>query len=582
MIGANERRTLLERLRDTARLREGRLLGDTALRAAPLSAHHVVAAVEGHVEVGGCDMLLRVGVCHRFPLVLPHVFVVTPELFATIPHVESDGRICYRGREGLLLDTDAPRAILEEAFDAAIETLRRGVSGENWIDFVDEIEAYWREGPCARPVPCYVTPDETLRPIVLSYQDRHYLHVFDAPEQISQFTNRPLPKQAQHWQALYVPLSKTAHRDRFTPRAFDSPSWVNDFVWRNLTPENAALLRRLTVKDRRRAFVVLGVPRTDEGMGLVGLDYLELPGRHPLAGGVAPKPAIRVSLARRDRAHVTVRGGGDISLARRHVVLAGCGAVGGYVAHALAHAGVGRLTLVDPDTLGVQNAYRHVLGKTAVGKRKVDALRDDLLAKIPYLRVDVAKDYIEAVLADGTFDAREADLLVYAAGEPTIGLHVNRLLHERSRPALVLTWVEPYGIGGHAMLTNTGREGARGCFGCLFAPPKEDRAQGLRNRSDFAARSQTFSKALSGCATTYTPYADLEARRTAELAARLAIRFLAGQSEGHPLLSFKGDDAALTAAGFRTSQRYALPEGDLHQARFSYVRGDCTVCGGGT
>src|SRR5690606_1733286 len=66
------------------------------------------------------------------------------------------------------------------------------------------------------------------------------------------------------------------------------------------------------------------------------------------------------------------------SLANKHVVLVGAGSLGSQVAMQLARAGVGRLTLIDPDILNAENLGRHVLGIDDLGRYKVDAMRDRL------------------------------------------------------------------------------------------------------------------------------------------------------------------------------------------------------------
>ena len=67
-----------------------------------------------------------------------------------------------------------------------------------------------------------------------------------------------------------------------------------------------------------------------------------------------------------------------MSLAARSAVVIGCGAVGGHVALGLAFAGVGTLTLVDDERLGVENTFRHVLGNGEVGNLKVEGLKREI------------------------------------------------------------------------------------------------------------------------------------------------------------------------------------------------------------
>lgn len=73
-------------------------------------------------------------------------------------------------------------------------------------------------------------------------------------------------------------------------------------------------------------------------------------------------------------------------LERAHVVFVGTGALGSTVARALAAAGVGRITMVDPDTMKPGNVMRHEARLPDVGRPKVDAMAQILLETNPYLR----------------------------------------------------------------------------------------------------------------------------------------------------------------------------------------------------
>lgn len=63
-------------------------------------------------------------------------------------------------------------------------------------------------------------------------------------------------------------------------------------------------------------------------------------------------------------------------LKRAHVAVFGLGGVGGYVVEALARAGVGRLTLVDRDTVSISNLNRQILAThKSLGMEKTEAAR---------------------------------------------------------------------------------------------------------------------------------------------------------------------------------------------------------------
>jgi len=92
-----------------------------------------------------------------------------------------------------------------------------------------------------------------------------------------------------------------------------------------------------------------------------------------------------------DRFTRTKRLLGDRSFSRlsaAHIAVIGLGAVGGYAVEGLARAGIGRLTLVDFDTIQPSNINRqlHALDST-IGKSKPIAVRDRVLDINPRCQV---------------------------------------------------------------------------------------------------------------------------------------------------------------------------------------------------
>lgn len=95
----------------------------------------------------------------------------------------------------------------------------------------------------------------------------------------------------------------------------------------------------------------------------------------------APKPGsiafAKEYFARRDPAVLAV-------LRRSSVGIAGAGGLGSNVAVALARAGIGRLVIADFDRVEPSNLNRQQYFVDQVGERKVEALRENLLAINPY------------------------------------------------------------------------------------------------------------------------------------------------------------------------------------------------------
>lgn len=69
-------------------------------------------------------------------------------------------------------------------------------------------------------------------------------------------------------------------------------------------------------------------------------------------------------------------------------LIVGCGAIGSHIARLLAHMGIPRLILVDPDTVSPANLGPQCFRPSEIGKPKVEALHDQLLEINPDCEVD--------------------------------------------------------------------------------------------------------------------------------------------------------------------------------------------------
>jgi len=111
---------------------------------------------------------------------------------------------------------------------------------------------------------------------------------------------------------------------------------------------------------------------------------------------------------------------GQHKLKAASVLVIGAGGLGSPVAMYLAAAGIGRIGIVDPDTVDISNLQRQVIHDTAmIGRFKAESAGEKMLRLNPHIRVDIhtesfnpdnaekiAGDY--AILIDGTdnFPAR--------------------------------------------------------------------------------------------------------------------------------------------------------------------------------
>ncbi|GJM63518.1 tRNA threonylcarbamoyladenosine dehydratase [Persicobacter diffluens] len=82
-------------------------------------------------------------------------------------------------------------------------------------------------------------------------------------------------------------------------------------------------------------------------------------------------------------------------LANSHVLIVGLGGVGGFATECIARAGVGKMTIVDGDTIDESNRNRQLVAlKSNTGKQKADELGARLMDINPDLNLRVVNQYL--------------------------------------------------------------------------------------------------------------------------------------------------------------------------------------------
>ena len=94
------------------------------------------------------------------------------------------------------------------------------------------------------------------------------------------------------------------------------------------------------------------------------------------------------------------------------VGIAGVGGLGSNAAISLARAGVGRLILVDFDSVEENNLTRQYYFRDQIGKVKVEALKENIKKVNPWLKIDIFNQKLTVGSMDEPF--HDADVIVEA------------------------------------------------------------------------------------------------------------------------------------------------------------------------
>jgi len=514
---------------------------------------------------------------------LPQVFVRDMAAGFPLAHVSYGGEICYTTNEGVAVDSSRPVDIAIAAADEAIQTLEAAYARQATGDMdqlLDEWEGYWSSLPDAVLVQTHVPfvgPAREIRAHVLSVRGHRRCVGFTehgAPR--SGYGGRLALAPFEVLPALYLPLeSAVPAPSRRRPL---SPSAIASWVALASAPNQTTAQRFLRAQRHRvdEAYILLSQPRPGRTMrAAFGIGFHGRPARHPL---LEPSPGWKITPLvpqRHERDYLIQRGGAQADLSTHQVAIVGCGAVGSRVAEFMALAGVGRLILVDPDSLSADNLFRHVLPADAIPMGKADARKVSLERRLP--GIQVVAEVSAASTWPPTWATESLSGVVLAIGDPYIERQLVRQFHASAPPGLPLVtgWMEPHGLGGHALLTNAGRPG---CLECLYRNP--DGGSRSAPKIGFAVPGSSAGLNLTGCAGAFTPYSALDATQTAVLVSRMMVTALLG-GESLMYTCWWGDGTAYRGMGFQTRPWFdTLDATAAREAAERFSQCPCPVCGG--
>ena len=155
---------------------------------------------------------------------------------------------------------------------------------------------------------------------------------------------------------------------------------------------------------------------------------------------------------------------GQECLGRSRALIVGLGGLGSAAAMYLAAAGVGRLILVDFDTVDLSNLQRQIVHRTAdIGRPKVESARDTLRALNPLVEVvAVPKALDDTELLERV---RQADVVVDASDNLATRYALNAACVAAGTP---LVWASIVGFEGQVGVVTPG---GGPCYACVFPTP---------------------------------------------------------------------------------------------------------------
>ncbi|NGO55811.1 ThiF family adenylyltransferase [Allomesorhizobium camelthorni] len=531
-----------------------------------------------------------------FPTVPVRTALVDHPEFMAWPHVESDGILCLLPNLAEC-DPDDPCAVAENLLNRSIRLIEELLEGSIIArDFQEEFLTYWAYKAQADGTRLFslLTPAPPSRAVKV-WRGEGLEVIGEDAKSLADWVRRRFGANVE----------TTIHDAAFIwlgvpPLPPNYPETASDLrAWAVATGEDAVrALERAAIAEPDYLVAILGALGRG-GAGLIGVkvpnpkNLWTHPGSavEPLSKGFrsgrtprpillgryfGASPVIRASVQRADADWVHGRGQ-DPRTARlllSTVVLFGCGSVGGPIACGLAQAGVGRIVLVDPDTLSWPNVGRHPLGASSVGRNKGEALAERLQADFPHLQIEGRAGDVHGTLKNDNELLMKASLIVAATGNWSAENALNRWHVDQGRRRPVLyAWTEPHAVAGHAVAIAP--EG--GCFQCNIG-----RTGSPSFRVVTWADGEDANREEPACGAHYQPYGPVELGYVTAMVGDLALDCLLNPPSQSLNRVFATSPRRIHDLGGRWSNEWLAEQGDggpgVRTVDRPWPRMACTAC----
>ena len=420
------------------------------------------------------NLRIRVLLSEQAPFEASRIAVAPAPPLLSWPHLEKHGLLCLLP-ESANFSIDAPASVVQELLRDAQSLVHSSLTGENVEDFEEEFGRYWSRWERTMKeehVAVICRPEGPSRVVSVCHSNRGSVVAEDEKTLRSWLANRHGKDTAEAAKIQPAPmlwLSRPLRPSEYPATVPALRAALRDDSTIELLDE--ALLDT----EKPRKLVLLGFT------GRAGAGFAAIRLRKPerLNNGFRARPPKGIVLARYNSApvyglqvkrydaswvHGRDHNPDTKPLSTKSVVVVGIGSLGSTVAEVLAKAGVGRLTLIDNETMESSNSSRHVLGARSAGKYKGKETARELATRFPHLTFSAFSDSAAKIVVKNPDVLRDANLLISLTGDWPAESFLNALfIRDHAFPPILYGWTEPHAAAGHAIAFFRGQA----CLRCL-------------------------------------------------------------------------------------------------------------------
>ena len=404
---------------------------------------------------------------HGFPYDMPWL-VVPDERLRFLPHISFKSRKLCLYEDGTVYDTSNIIGLIRDNITRSRRWIEKYSNQDNTAEYASEIDSYWAEEYEGEKElePYWVLlgsiPDKSCELNAVTYPV-DYLGKSD------KYFDRTIVCTTEESEKLLenIYCKYKAHKA--------SVLFIKSFSLPTEPPYSLTgrqFVERITDQEDKRIFVkYLNKHREGHFLIPLGLDYLlgglTIPKlnvfKPGFRGGVLTaadilldydyrnKKLTRIRASIYEENRIAERTAGNMMKGQNYVV-AGLGSVGSNLCYYLNGYNNAKFALIDADNLNVDNIGRHLLGFRYIDQKKVQAIKDYLIAYRPDRVVTAIEKHIEDVSTDSY---SEATALFLCTGDVMSEKWLLNRIKEGAvdKPTYIL-WLEPYGVSGLMIYVN--------------------------------------------------------------------------------------------------------------------------------
>ncbi|MDY5060454.1 ThiF family adenylyltransferase [Staphylococcus simulans] len=511
-----------------------------------------------------------------FPVYLPDIYIKNfknENWF--LPHIEQSGLICYSSTSNIVVNEEQPMYVLSQCIKKAIDTVKKGLEKNNYLEFRKEFNAFWDSQPQIQKVYYLCESHRYIKRVDVNFKD-NLIIIKDSKNKQLKTANRIFGDEGtkSNIDAYVIPLRENTIVPPNPQKGWNNKEFLKQ-IRENITSTNKREFDKIIKKKRTGGLILLlNMPIHEFSNNILIGNFYNL---KRCSIKQYSREIIPINVSRFDNDYLIDRTSGEKEFLDFNVAIIGVGSVGSKLANELGSIGIGKMTLIDKDIFEIDNLYRHSLGAESIKKNKgkkscnkVDLLKEQLEERFPYMQVEVeATDVLYFVNNNPEF-FKGFDYIFVCIGETMPSIQLNKLLFTL-RKRVFYSWLEPMGIGGHVLYINS-KDNKKGCFNCLYTSYDTHITS---NRASFVEEGQYFEKSLASCRSKFVPYNSITSSEAALKTMKIFYEVVVNKMMKNTLYSWVGETTNFIEKGYKFSERFNDEE--IRTSKFNLS--NCRVCG---